>query len=273
MPLTAIQCSNAKPKEKPYRLADSGGMYMEVMPNGSKYWRLKYRLFGKEKRLALGVYPAVSLAEARESRDIAKKMIKAGEDPCFVKKEGRRKKVLNAENTFKAVATAWHKAHLARWSENYGKEIIHRLEQDVFPHIGNRPIADISPMELLEVIKKIEKRGALEAARRTLQLCGQVFKYAIPHGLAERNPAPDITGALAPYKRKHFAALEASDIPEFLHVLERNDARLFPQTRHAMQLLMLTFVRTSELIEASWDEFDLDAKEWAIHAQSKRGMI
>ena len=189
MPLTAIQCSSAKPKEKPYRLADSGGMYMEVMPNGSKYWRLKYRLLGKEKRLALGVYPAVSLAEARESRDIAKKMIKAGEDPCFAKKEGRRKKVLNAENTFKAVATEWHKAHLARWSENYGKEIIHRLEQDVFPHIGNRPIADISPMELLEVIKKIEKRGALEAARRTLQLCGQVFKYAIPHGLAERNPA------------------------------------------------------------------------------------
>lgn len=267
MPLTAIQCSNAKPKEKPYRLADSGGMYMEVMPNGSKYWRLKYRLLGKEKRLALGVYPAVSLAEAREGRDIAKKMIKAGEDPCFVKKEGRRQKVLNAEHTFKAVASEWHKAYLVRWSENYGKEIIHRLEQDVFPHIGNRPIADISPMELLEVIKKIEKRGALEAARRTLQLCGQVFKYAIPHGLAERNPAPDITGALAPYKRKHFAALEASDIPEFLQVLDRNEARLFPQTRHAMQLLMLTFVRTSELIEASWDEFDLEAKEWAIPAE------
>lgn len=267
MPLTAIQCSNAKPKEKPYRLADSGGMYMEVMPNGSKYWRLKYRLLGKEKRLALGVYPAVSLAEAREGRDIAKKMIKAGEDPCFVKKEGRRQKVLNAEHTFKAVASEWHKAYLVRWSENYGKEIIHRLEQDVFPHIGSRPIADISPMELLEVIKKIEKRGALEAARRTLQLCGQVFKYAIPHGLAERNPAPDITGALAPYKRKHFAALEASDIPEFLQLLERNEARLFPQTRHAMQLLMLTFVRTSELIEASWDEFDLEAKEWAIPAE------
>jgi integrase len=267
MPLTAIQCSNAKPKDKPYRLADSGGMYMEVMPNGSKYWRLKYRLLGKEKRLALGVYPAVSLAEAREGRDIAKKMIKAGEDPCFVKKEGRRQKVLNAEHTFKAVASEWHKAHLIRWSENYGKEIIHRLEQDVFPHIGNRPIADISPMELLDVIKKIEKRGALEAARRTLQLCGQVFKYAIPHGLAERNPAPDIAGALAPYKRKHFAALEASDIPEFLQVLERNEARLFPQTRHAMHLLMLTFVRTSELIEATWDEFDLEAKEWAIPAE------
>jgi integrase len=267
MPLTELKCKSAKAQEKPYRITDGGGMYMEVMPNGSKYWRLKYRLLGKEKRLALGVYPEVSLAEAREARDTARKIIKTGEDPCFAKKEDRRERILRAEHSFEAVAREWHKNKLAKWSPRYAANILDKLETDLFPYIGTRPIAEIAPLELLEAIKRIEKRGAYEVARRALQFSGQVFKYAIATARAVRNPAPDLVGALTAYKKTHFAALEAKDLPEFLGALERNDARLYQQTRNAVRLLMLTFTRTSELIQAKWSEIDLDNARWEIPAE------
>lgn len=267
MPLTELKCKSAKPLKKPYRIADSGGMYLEVMPNGSRYWRLKYRLLGKEKRLALGVYPEVSLAEAREGREAARRLIKAGEDPCFAKKEDRRERTLRAEHTFEAVAREWHENKKKKWSDRYGNNLMQLLEKELFPHVGNRPIAEIAPLELLEAIKKVEKRGANEVARRALQISGQVFKYAIATARAVRNPAPDLTGALTAYKKTHYAALEAKELPEFLQALERNEARLYQQTRNAVRLLMLTFTRTTELIESTWDEIDLDNAVWEIPAE------
>jgi integrase len=265
--LTIIAARNAKPKNRLYRLFDERGLYLEVMPSGSKYWRLKYRFNGKEKRLALGVFPEISLAEAREKRDEARKLVAAGNDPAFTKKEEKRQRMLRSINTFEAVARAWQKDHDVRWSPHYSANVLKRLEVDIFPHIGNRPIAEISPLELLEVIKKIEKRGAHEVARRCLALCGKVYKYAIPNGVAERNPAADLHGALVPYKKSHFAALDIKELPEFLKALERNDARLYQQTRNAVRLLMLTFTRTSELINATWDEFNLDEAIWEIPAE------
>lgn len=226
MALTDKACKNAQPKEKPYKLADSAGLYLHVMPNGSKYWRLKYRYLGKEKVLALGVYDQMSLAEAREARDGAQKQVKAGHDPSQLKRQQKLQRAQDAENSFEAITRQWHAQRVATWSKNYSIEVLHRMETDVFPHIGFRPIGQITPPELLQAVKKIEKRGALEAAHRTLQLCGQVFKYAIPHGLAERNPAADLTGALTPRKRTHFAALESKELPAFIKMLESNEARL-----------------------------------------------
>lgn len=267
MTLTDKACKNAQPQEKPYKKADGAGLYLQVMPNGSKYWRLKYRYLGKEKVLALGVYDQMSLLEAREARDRAQKLVKAGQDPSQQKRLEKLQRAQDAENSFEAVAREWHAKRLPMWSKNYGVEVLHRMVTDVFPHIGFRPIGQITPPELLQVIKKIEKRGALEAARRTLQLCGQVFKYAIPNGLAERNPAADLTGALTPRKRTHFAALDSKELPAFIKALEGNEARLYVSTRRAVKLLMLTFVRTSELIGASWDEFDFENKQWNIPAE------
>jgi integrase len=264
MPLTELKCKSAKPLIKPYRISDSGGMYLEVMPNGSKYWRLKYRLLGREKRLAIGIYPETSLAEARTARDNAKKLIKAGEDPCFAKKEKRRERILRAEHTFEALAREWHSNRQEKWAERYKDRLLKCLEIDIFPHVGNRPINEKAPIELLETIKRIEKRGANETARRALQICGQVFKYAIATARAERNPTADLSGALTSYKKTHYAALDKKELPDFLDKLEKNDARLYQQTRNAVRMLMLTFVRTSELIMAKWEEFDLDKAIWII---------
>lgn len=267
MPLTDKACKNAKPEEKPYKLADSQGLYLEVTPTGAKYWRCKYRHLGKEKRLAFGVYPEVGLADAREKRDQARKLLAAGQDPSFAKKEQKRLALLGADNTFKAVAIKWHEYNLDQWSPTYGADIMRHLERDVFPEIGYRPIASILAPELLAAMRKIEARGAQDVARRNLRTCGQIFRYAIINGYAERDPAADLRGALKAPKREHFAALSAKDMPEFLHKLNSNDARLFPLTLLAIKLLMLTFVRTSELINARWDEIDFDEKQWEIPAE------
>jgi hypothetical protein len=264
MRLTNTACKNAKPTKKPYRMADGGGMYLEVMPNGSRYWRLKYRISGKEKRLALGVYPQISLAEARERREAAKKQLSDGVDPGFAKQERKRQTALNAENTFEAVAREWHEHQKARWSPAHAVDILHRLEMDVFPELGNRPIADMAASHVLALLRKIEKRGAHEMARRAVQYCGQIFRYAIVTGRAERNPTADLRGALQPVQHGHYAAIEADELPEFLRTLENNDARLFIQTRLAVRLLMLTFVRTGEMIGAKWGEINLDNNEWII---------
>jgi integrase len=269
MKLTTIACTNAKPKEKPYKLADGGGLYLLVNPNSSKYWRLKYRHLGKEKVLALGIFPLVSLADARDKRNDAKKLMMVRTDPAAAKKGEKRQAILNSEQTFEAIAREWHSKEIDRWKPIHGRSILQRLEHDVFADIGNRPIAEISASELLHTIKAIEKRGANEVARKTLRICGQVFKYAI---ITDRrpdsvNPAAALSGALKSYKKGHFAALDARDLPAFLKKLEMNVARLYPQTIRATRLLMLTFVRTSELIQAKWDEFDLEAREWIIPAE------
>lgn len=267
MSLTDTSCKNARPREKAYKKADGGGLYLEVMPSGSRYWRLKYRYGGKEKRLACGVYPKTSLAEAREKRAIARKMLDEGVDPSLAKRENRQLAEANAANTFEAVAREWHERNRDRWTPLYAEDILHRLEADIFPALGKRPIADITPLAVLNALRKIENRGAGEMARRAAQYCGQIFRYAVVTARAERNPTADLKGALKPVRHGHFAALEPKDLPEFLQVLERNDARLFILTRHAIRLMLLTFVRTGELINATWDEFNLDEAEWSIPAE------
>lgn len=264
MKLTDTACRNAKPKEKPYKKADGGGLYLHVTKEGAKYWRLKYYFLGKEKLLALGIYPIVSLQEAREKRDNAKRMLDAGQDPGLAKKEKKRQTLERHQNTFEVIAREWHENQLNKWSPTHGLNVMRRLEVDAFPYIGQRPIADIDPPELLDVLRKIEKRGALDVTARVKQICGQVFRYGIATGKCERDPSSDLRGALKVGKVNHFACLELKEIPDFLGALEKNNARLFARTQRAIKMLMLTFVRTNELINATWDEFDLDNATWEI---------
>jgi integrase len=266
-PLTDTVCKNAKSKDKKYKLADGEGMYLEVRPNGSKYWRLKYRFNGKEKMLALGVYPAITLAAAREKRRDARIIIAAGGDPAEQKQEQKRTAKLNAANTFETVAREWYEHSKGARSAKHALGLLRRLEADIFPEIGNRPIANITARHILDALRKIEDRGAHEVTRRTRQIVGQVFRYAVVTDRAERNPVPDTQGALKPFRPGHYAALEADDLPEFLAAMERNDGRLYMPTRCATKLLMYTFVRTGELIESKWSEFNFDRKEWLIPAE------
>ncbi len=267
MKLYDKDCKHAEIREKPYKMADGGGLYLEVRPNGSKLWRMKYRINGKEKRLAIGSYPIIGLADAREGRDEAKKLLAKGIDPSEAKQKNRRDAIREAHNTFKAVALEWHDNQKGRWSDNHYNNVLHRLQRDVFPHLGKYPIAQIEAPDLLDMLRKIEKRGALDIAGRTRQICGQVFRYGIQTGRCQRDPSVDLKGALKTRKTKHFAAIDAKEIPELLDALERNDARLFARTRRAIKLSMLTFVRPGELRKARWDEFDLEQAEWIIPAE------
>lgn len=265
MPLTDAKIRALKPKEKTYRLGDAGGLYVEVATNGSRYWRMKYRVAGKEKRLAFGVYPDVSLADAREKRDAAKKILAAGGDPGETKKAEKLAQKLNAENTFEAVAREWHQTKADRWSLRYRDEIIDTFEKDIFPYIGKRPIADIKPMELLEALRKMEKRGALEKMRKVRQRCGEVFRFAIITGRANYNPAPDLASALATPKKVHFPFLTTNELPHFLNDLAGYTGSIITKT--ATQIIMLTGVRTQELRFARWEDIDFGKKLWEIPAE------
>jgi integrase len=239
-------------------------MFLLVAPSGSKYWRLKYNFAGKEKLLALGVYPEVSLGDARERRAQARKTLAAGKDPSAVKKEAKRLALLNSENTFEAVAREWHEQQRHRWAKHYSVCVLNRLETHIFPKMGGRPIADVGAQELLSHLRVVEKSGALDLAHRIMQSCGQIFMYAIATGRAERNPVPDLRGALKTPVTKHHAYLKADDLPEYLRKLENYDGTL--ETKLALKMLLLTFVRTTELREAEWTEIDFDKAEWRISA-------
>ena len=266
MSLTDVACKNAKcPADKPRaRFADSGGLYLEVTPAGAKHWRWKYRFDGKEKRLAIGSYPSVPLGEARAAREKAKLVLKAGTDPVGAKREAKAAAKVRRDNTFKAVALDW----FAHWkdtkTERHAENVRRRLESDVYKELGALPVADITASKLLAMAKKIEARGALDVAKRMLQTCGQILRYAVANDLIERNPAADVkpADALKPRKKRNFARLDAKEMPELLRKIQVYDGS--PYTRMAMQLMSLTFVRTGELIGARWDEIDLDAAEWRI---------
>ncbi|WP_199063176.1 integrase arm-type DNA-binding domain-containing protein [Serratia sp. ASV30] len=262
MPLTDAKVRALKPRDKPYRLGDAGGLYVEVATNGSRYWRMKYRVAGKEKRLAFGVYPDVSLADAREKRDAAKKILAAGGDPSETKKAEKLAQKLNSENTFEAIAREWHQTKADRWSLRYRDEIIDTFEKDIFPYIGKRPIADLKPMELLEALRKMEKRGALEKMRKVRQRCGEVFRFAIITGRANYNPAPDLASALATPKKEHFPFLTAQELPYFLKDLSGYTGSVITKT--ATKIIMLTGVRTQELRFACWQDIDFDNGVWSI---------
>lgn len=271
MKLTDIKCKSAKPSKKSVKMSDGGGMYLEIMPNGSKYWRLKYRVKVedklKEKRLALGVYPEISLKEARERRDDAKRLLEQGKDPSLEKKKKKALSQENNLNTFRVIALEWFENRKDRWSERYADGVLTRLENDIFPEIGDYPIMEIEPPILLQAIRKIENRKAHELARRQLQKCGEIFRYAIACGKCVRDPSADIKEALRPQIKGHFAAIDCRDLPDFLKAIDRNDARLYRNTQNALRLIMLTFMRTSELINARWEEIDFEAREWVIPAE------
>lgn len=270
MKLTDTACKTAKARDKAYKRFDGGGLYLEVMPNGNKLWRLKYRFLGKEKRFSLGAYPLVTLAEAREGRDEAKKLLAKDIDPVTAKQDRKKYVIRNAANTFEAIAREWHENQKERWSRAYPGKVMRCFEKNVFPHIGNRPIAQITPPEILECLRKIEKRGSLDVAATTKQLCGQVFRYGIQTGKCERDATADLRGALKIRKTKHYAAIEAKDIPEFLKALEKNDARLFSRTQRAIKLSMLVFARPGEIRQARWSEIDFDTKTWTIPAEKMK---
>ncbi|MCW2256898.1 integrase [Providencia alcalifaciens] len=265
MTLTARQVETAKPKEKSYKLFDGGGLYLEVTAKGSRYWRMKYRFGGKEKRLAFGVFPTVTLAEAREMRNQAKKVLAAGGDPGEVKKEEKAIQKLSTGNTFEAIAREWHKSKADRWSLRYRDEIIDTFEKDIFPYIGKRPIAEIKPLELLETLRKMEKRGALEKIRKVRQRCGEVYRYAIITGRAEYNPAPDLATALTPPKKQHFPFLTAEELPYFLKDLAGYTGSVITKT--ATKIILLIAVRTQELRFARWQDIDLEKGIWEIPAE------
>ncbi|MEW6705027.1 MAG: integrase arm-type DNA-binding domain-containing protein [Pseudomonadota bacterium] len=269
MPLTDTACRNAKcPADKARaRFSDSQGLYLEVLPSGGKYWRLKYRYAGKEKRLGLGVYPAVPLKDARSKRDEARAQLAAGQDPSLVRQEKKLARLIAQEHSFEAVARAWHKQWESARTDHHAQYVLRRLEADVFPALGAKPIADITAPQLVAVAKKIEARGALDIAKRALQTCGQVFRYAVAHGIIERNPAADVKpgDALKPRKKTNYARIDEKEVPELLRKIEAYNGA--PYTRFALKLMALTFVRTGELIAAQWDEFNLDKAEWRIPAE------
>ncbi len=265
VPLTDTQARNSKPKDTSYKIADGGGLYLEVMPTGSKLWRMKFKQAnGKESRLAFGAYPETSLAEAREKRTAARKQLATGIDPAQAKRIARTARGIAAANTFESVARDWHSNKLESWQPRTAINVLHRLEKDVFPLIGNHPIASIKAPTILDMLKQIEKRGAIEMAKRQAQVCGQVFRYAIASGIAEHDPVPSLRGALKPSARGHHAAISADDLPEFIRALEKNEFNMFTPTRVLVRLMMLVFVRTSELTETVWSEIDLDKEEWVI---------
>ncbi len=268
MALTDTACKNAKcaPERPRERFTDSGGLYLEVVPSGGRHWRWKYRFGGKEKRLAIGAYPAVSLAQARRARDDARDLLHTGADPVQTKKDKKTAKSVVLGNTFEVVARAWYEHWSGPKSERHAEYVLRRLEADVFPELGKRPMAEITAPQLLAMAKKIESRGALDIAKRALQTCGQIFRYAVAHGTIDRNPAADVkpADALKPRKKTNYARLDAKELPELLRKMRSYKGS--PYTRLAMELMALTFVRTSELIEAPWTEFDLEAAEWRIPA-------
>jgi len=265
MPLTDRKVKQVKPKDKDYKLADEKGMYLLVKVNGSKYWRLKYRFEGKEKTLALGVYPDVSLSVARDKRDDARKLIANEIDPSEVKKEEKRNKKIKAGNAFEEIAREWWKNQKENWTERHADQVLKSLETDIFPYVGDKPIAEIQPPEILSTIRKVEARGALNVAGRLLQRCSNVFRYAIQTGRATLNPAGDLQGTLKTRKVTHQHSLPRTELPKFLKGLNTYEGLL--QTRLALRFLVLTFVRTGELRGAKWEEIDLDAKEWRIPSE------
>jgi integrase len=266
MPLTDVQCRNAKPVEKPIKISDSGGLFLLVQPTGGKLWRLAYRFAGKQKTLALGAYPVVSLKDARGQRDEAKELLARGIDPSEEKKAEKRRAKLAAENSFEVVAREWFDARRPGLVPSYASRIWSRLEGDIFPAIGQRPIAAIEPPELLETIRKIERRGAIILAKRTLQVCGQIFRFAIASGRATRDPSQDLRGALrsaGPCKRR--TAMKAENLPAFMKALDSYEGER--QTALALKLIVHTFLRTNEVRFGRWEEIDWQAALWRIPAE------
>lgn len=273
MALTELEVRKAKPTDKQYKMADGGGMYLLVHTNGGKYWRLKYRFDGKEKILSIGTYPDVSLLDARARREQARKLLANGADPSAVKQEakqsGQRALQIASENSFATLAAEFHKVKSPMWTPGHAKQWMGNLEKYALPVIGNRPIAEIEPMELVGIMRTVEASGTFETRDRLLQSIGAVFKYAIATGRAKYNPA-EIRMALADRpKVEHFNCIPMEELPAFLRAVTayQNMDKVSPIAIAALRLLMLTATRTSEVRYSKWEDFDLDAGCWVIPAE------
>jgi len=261
MPLSDAKVRSAKPSTKAVKLFDERGLYLEVSPSGGKWWRLKYRFDGKEKRLSLGVYPDVGLKDARARRDSARRLLSEGVDPSANRKAQRSTSSEHAANSFEVIAREWFERYSPNWVPSHASRIIRRLERDIVPWIGKAAVADLTPPQVLEVVRRIEDRGALETAHRALQNCGQVFRFAVATGRAERDATADVRGALPPVKAGHFSAVtDPAQVAEMLRVLDSYRGTV--TVRCALRLAPLVFVRPGELRHAQWSDIDLEDAEW-----------
>lgn len=263
--LSAAAVSNAKPGEKARKLTDSAGLYLEVRPEGGKWWRLRYRFEGREQLLSLGTYPDVSLSEARAKRDEIRKLLATGVDPSLARKAAKSARAGEVANNFEAIAREWYAVKRDDWSASYGEKIIARFDADVFPYIGRRPVSEVTPPELLDMLRRIERRGVIETAHRARENCSQVFRYAVATGRATSDPARDLKDALKTPVVKHFPAITK---PERLADLLRASAGYAgtPVVRTALLLAPMLLLRPGELRHAQWAEFDLDAATWMVPA-------
>lgn len=261
-----IEMRNAKPQTKPYKLSDERGLYLLVKPSGGKLWRFDYRHEGKRKTLALGAYPDTTLKDARERRDVARQQLANGIDPAENRKAVNAAKAERAANSFEVVAREWFGKFQPTWTEGHSSKIISRLERDIFPWVGARPIAEVKAPELLKCLRRVENRGALETAHRALQNCGQVLRYAIATGRAERDISAALRGALTPVRQSHHAAItDPQAIGELLRAIDGYSGSLV--TKCALRLAPLVFLRPGELRQAEWSEIDLGKAEWNIAAE------
>ena len=264
--LSDTQIRTTKPGDRPVRLYDERGLYLEITTNGGRWWRFKYRFAGKEKLLSMGTYPDSPLKAARERRDRARALLEEGVDPSEARRAEKASRSEVVVNGFEAVAREWHATiHLGQVSAGHAARTLIRLERDVFPWLGGLPVGEIKAPQLLQAMRRIEARGAIETAHRALQACGQVFRYAIATGRSERDPTPDLRGELKPVLVQHMAAItDPKRVGDLLRAIKSYKG--MPITRAALQLAPLVFVRPGELRKAEWIEFDLDAAQWRIPA-------
>lgn len=264
MALSDLSIRNAKPSDKPYKLPDEKGLFLLIHPNGSKYWRQKYRFNGKEKLLAFGVYPDISLKDARARRDDARKLLANGIDPGEAKKAQKAAGMERAANSFEVVAREWFSKNRDTWAPSHADKIITRLERDVFPWLGSKATTDISAPDVLAVLHRIEKRGTLDTAHRAKGNISQVMRYAIATGRAERDPCPDLRGALPPARETNFPSItDPVKVAELLRAMDAFSGTLV--VKAALLLAPLLFVRPGELRQAEWKDFDLDKAEWRYY--------
>jgi integrase len=267
-PLTEAKVRTAKPQKSPKKLFDGGGLFLLVTPSGGKLWNLKYRFNGKEKKLSLGSYPEISLAEARQRREEARALVANEVDPGEIKKAQQAAESAQAD-TFEVIAREWHSRFAPTWAKSHAGKIIRRFELYVFPWIGTKEITSISAKEMLEVLRRVEEKGIIETAHRIQQSCGRVFRYAIATGRAERDPTGDLRGALPPANTKHMASIiDPKEIGGLLRAIDGYNGSIV--TRCALQLAPLVFVRPGELRHGEWTEIDFDAKEWRIPAEKMK---
>lgn len=269
VPLSDIQVNKSKPKDKDYKLNDGFGLYLLVTTSGGKLWRFDYRFDDKRKVLALGAYPAITLAEARQRRDDAKKLLANDVDPGQIKKAQKQTGRDLRENTFEVIAHEWHEKFSAQWTPSHAETTMDRLKRDVFPWLGDKPVSGIKPPDILAILRRVESRGALETAHRVRTICGQVLRYAVATGRADRDSAADLRGALPPVKEKHHAALtDPKDVGDLLRAIDGFKGSF--HVKCALKLAPMLFVRPGELRQMEWQELDLENSQWNLPAEKMK---